>query len=196
MLLQYYYNMNFLYIHGYGSNGNAHKAQLLKQMFPNHSVISPTIDYNHQYPTEIQDSLKQIVSKHNIDLIVGSSLGGYHALCTTQWYKNIVWCINPVRDVTDTIHRVLLKGNPATGSDLNLVEAYVQFDKQVFRQLPPRAGQLHFALSIDDELLGDHTPLLTQFPHYAHVVWEKESGHQFLKFDSLKNHIIQSIQNL
>lgn len=181
-----------MYIHGYGSTGAATKAQLLRRMFPQYEVVSPTLDYDHVSPYRLQEQIRQLVDKHNIGLIVGSSFGGYQTLSATKFFEGPVWAVNPVREVIPTIQRVILN-HTMSGDAFELLEEYKKFDAEVFRQLSAREGQLHFALSTDDELLGDHKPLLTMFPHYAQVVWKDQSGHRFFRFEELKDYIARTI---
>ena len=179
-----------MYIHGYGSTGQATKAQLLQAMFPNARLVSPTFDYDTLPPQEIYHQLQGLVAKDNPDLIVGSSTGGYYALCCTHFYNGTVWCVNPVRDIVATIERHLAHEGDNIFQQL---AAYKEFDQQVFQQLKPHNGQLHFALSTDDELLGDHRPLLDRFPNYGSVTWKDHCGHCFFRFEELKEELIDSL---
>lgn len=187
-----------LYIHGYGSTGNAHKAQELKSMFPERTLVAPTFDYNTVPPQEVFRQLQEIITREKPELIVSSSTGGYYALCCTQFYDGPVWCINPVRDIRRTLWHVvepLLKsGNTKMQVLINQrMQEYEAFDREVFQQLHPRDGQLHFALSTDDEVLGNHEPLLERFPNYGSVVWKDNSGHRFFRFIELKSEIAATL---
>ena len=53
--------MTILYIHGYGSNGNGTKGQLLRSMLPEHRVVSPTFDYDHRTPEQIQGQIMKTI---------------------------------------------------------------------------------------------------------------------------------------
>ena len=180
---------HLLYIHGYGSTGQAMKARKLQAMFPEAHVVAPTFDYDHVSPFVIFQRLKEIVAEEQPRLILGSSTGGYYALCCTQFYNGTVWCVNPVRDIFGTLCRIIpaqLRERPEAQA---MLREYERFDREVFRQLHPLDGQLHFALSTDDELLGDHRPLLTLFPNHGTVVWKDHCGHRFLRFDELKENL-------
>ena len=172
-----------MYVHGYGSSGGAQKAQALRAMFPEVEAVCPTFDYDNTDPWEVQRQLRREVEQTNVALIVGSSLGGYHSLCATQYFEGVVWCINPVHDVMDIIGKLAVERRD------EVMRVYGEFDNAVFRRLPHRKGQLHFALSTDDELLGDHHQLLDIFPEYASVVWKEHSGHVFTRFAELENEI-------
>ena len=181
-----------LYIHGYGSTGQAFKARQLSEMFPDCRLLSPTFDYDRLTPCQVFEQLKEIITTECPDLIVGSSTGGYYALCTTLFYNGTVWCVNPVRDIVATIARHL--AHEGENIAMRLTE-YKAFDQQVFRHLKPKDGQLHFALSTDDELLGDHRPLLAMFPNYGSVVWKADNGHRFFRFAELEEDIRKSLES-
>ena len=191
--------MTILFIHGYGSNGNATKGQLLRKMYPNCKVVSPTFDYDHSTPWQIQKQIRETIEKENVELIVGSSFGGYHTLCATSFFHGVVWAINPVHDVVKTIQRVITGTSPAkqnkTGEVLDgLLDYYNDFNEKVFLHQSelnqhgewPQETVLNFALSTDDELLGDHRPLLEMFPLHNKVIWKDQSGHRFFRFEELE----------
>lgn len=197
-----------MYIHGYASTGNATKAQLLRRMFPDCRVVSPTLRYEQESPDEIQATLRRLMEINHVRLVVGSSFGGYHALCATQVFDGAVWCINPVNDVLATIRKVM----PMLGADFykarsagmdgsasmmvleEMLKVYEDFDKRVFQQLPRRENQLNFALSRHDEVLGDHGHLLDMFKNVRNVVWSETSSHHYEDFVELKELMAQTLE--
>ena len=194
--------MTILYIHGYGSNGSATKGQLLRSMLPEHRVVSPTFDYDHRTPEQIQEQIKRVIGEEEVRMIVGSSFGGYHSLCATAFFHGPVWVVNPVHDVEATIRRVIMnKERRETDEEKAFLKNYSQFNREVFlHQVSlnqsggwPEDTPLHFALSTDDELLGDHTALLELFPHHKKVVWKDRCGHRFFRFEELSADIAASI---
>lgn len=181
-----------MYIHGYGSTGEAFKAQELHAMFPDAQLVAPTFDYDSLSPYDVFAQLRTLIADTKPDLVVGSSLGGYYALCCTSFFERPVWCVNPVRDILATLQRL---GADNAAADLleQRTKEYQDFDQKVFQHLTPRDRQLHFALSTDDELLGDHRPLLTLFPNHGGVVWKDHCGHRFLRFNELKEEITSTL---
>lgn len=168
----------------------AMKGQLLRKMYPDDVVVSPNFDYDHIPPQALLSQVQYIIRWTRPDLIVGSSLGGYYALCSTSLYDGPVWCVNPVRAVVKTMERLIDTQEPRAA---HMLELYKAMDQQLFQQLAPHDGQLHFALSTDDEVLGDHTPLLARFPNYGSAVWKDRCGHRFLRFEELKEEIRESL---
>lgn len=180
-----------MYIHGYGSTGNAMKARILQAMFPDVQVVSPTFDYDHLLPFDIIQQLEEIVADSNPAFILGSSTGGLYAMCCTRFFKGPVWCVNPVSEIIKTLTRIIPEQLRETPKAQVLLREYERFDREVFRQLKPAEGQLNFALSTDDELLGDHRRILTLFPNHGQVVWKDRCGHRFYRFDELKGELIK-----
>ena len=187
--------MTIMYIHGYGSTGNAMKGQLLRKMLPQHRVVSPTFDYVHETPWTIQKQISDAVEKEDVRMIVGSSFGGYHTLCATAFFRGSVWVINPVHDVEATIRRIFINSQSPLSShfDVDFLDIYKDFNAKIFDSQVrlnqsgrwPNGTPLNFALSTDDELLGDHPPLLDLFPHHNQVVWKDNCGHRFFRFEEL-----------
>ncbi|MBR1792690.1 MAG: hypothetical protein IJ764_03530 [Bacteroidales bacterium] len=185
-----------MYIHGYGSGSNALKCQQLRKMFPDYNVVAPDFDYDSMCPDDIQNHIRQSVIQHHVRLIVGSSLGGYHALCATAFFDGIVWCVNPVCHVTERLPIVMervVANHPELRRQAEQMQAfYADFDRRVFQQLPQRQGQLYFALSTDDEVLGSHSSIVSKFP-YASVHWRDHAAHRFTPFPELKSLMLQSL---
>ena len=190
-----------LYIHGYGSNSNATKAQLLKAMVPEHRVIVPTYDFNHHTAGDIQGQIRQTVESEKVDMLLGSSLGGFHTLCTLPWFEGPVWAVNPVTDPLPQFKKAIIprleKQAPQLLPDaLKNLNSYQGLVNEVFRHLPQRDGQVSLALSTDDETLGDHHHTASLFPKAAYIIWRDNSGHHFTRFEELREAIRATIDKI
>lgn len=64
---------NILYIHGFGSNKDSYTGNTLKQLFPNFNWVLET--FNLLNVNESNEKIKQLISEHDIDTVVSSSLG-------------------------------------------------------------------------------------------------------------------------
>lgn len=85
-----------LNIHGYKGNSENTMYIILKELFPTRGILSPQLDYDSYSPFEIRDKLNNVADKE-IDLIVGTSLGGFFCLDLWAKWKNIPAIIfNPV----------------------------------------------------------------------------------------------------
>lgn len=178
-----------LYIHGYGSNGNAWKKKLLQEMFPQNEVIAPTFDYDHVSPYRVYDALRDIVCANDVRLIVGSSTGGFHALACSLFSDSEIWAINPVSNLEKTFRKMASMKEIAISDDMERsLSVCRRFQEEVFDKIPLPNGKLNFALSTDDEVLGDHTPLKRKFANCGKIVEFDDSGHHFLRFGELKKY--------
>ena len=87
------YELNILNIHGYhGSSENAAYAALEKRCG---NITSPSLDYDAKSPESIADDLRNIIKDRKIDVIVGTSLGGFYAAFLSAEYNIPVILINP-----------------------------------------------------------------------------------------------------
>lgn len=183
-----------LYVHGYGSSGNAFKANLLREMFPEYTLVAPTIDYNREQPDAIYRKLTQLVSGDTFSLIVGSSMGGFFSLCITHATITPILAINPVTNAAAVLERVatpdaLARAGVSAEQADTLLAAYRKFQCEVFDTIAPAHHQLNFALSADDETLGSHAYLEQLFPDYGTKVVLDKCGHIFQRFAELKPEI-------
>lgn len=85
-----------LYIHGYNSSGSTGKfmQEIFPKYFPGCEVIAPKIS---PYFEEAREQIDEILKVNDIDLVIGTSLGGFMTLKINDTkIRKIV--INPVFD--------------------------------------------------------------------------------------------------
>ena len=190
-----------LYIHGYRSDSHARKAKELKEMFPECKIVVPDLAYNHYTAQEMSAQIKEIVEREHVDMIVGSSLGGFFALCTTQWFEGPVWGINPaihpVEQFNKHIVPKLQKRSPQLMPiAMKNLDSYQKCEDEVFAKLPQRNHQINLALCTDDETLGDHKDTVAAFPNADQVVWQDNSGHHCTRFPELKPFLQRTLDGI
>ena len=69
-----------LYIHGFGSCGLGQKSAALRDYFGADRVLMPDLPHD---PREVCARLESLLAEYPVELLVGSSLGGYYA----TWLK-------------------------------------------------------------------------------------------------------------
>ena len=81
-----------LYLHGFASCGNSTKSTVLKTYFGEDEVLSPDLPID---PIEAIRFIKRYIIEHDVDLLIGSSLGGFYAsyFCELLAIKTVL--INP-----------------------------------------------------------------------------------------------------
>lgn len=91
-----------LYLHGIGSGPMSHTPCILREALPDDTIISPEIPIK---PKEAYEFLMDSFSMpHDIDLVVGTSLGGFYAMCL-GWTDKLL--INPAMFADDDIRNAI-----------------------------------------------------------------------------------------
>ncbi len=79
-----------LYIHGFASCGNSNKTQLLRENFD--GVLCPDIPVD---PDEAIAFIQKLILDNNVDLLIGSSLGGFYAAYFAERFQIKAVLLNP-----------------------------------------------------------------------------------------------------
>lgn len=93
--------MKILYIHGLSSSGASGTPANLRQLLPNDIVISPDLPID---PIKALNMLHDICSVQNIDIVVGTSMGGMFAQ-QIHGYRKII--INPSFHVSQSMRKIM-----------------------------------------------------------------------------------------
>ena len=175
--------INILYIHGFNSAGRGHKSQVLQRHFPDCHIIAPTFNY-YKHPELIFKQIDDVITSEAINMVVGTSLGGFCALYASMKHRLHAVVINPAVNIAEVSHRLVgRQENFVTHEVHEFSEAdasqYTDFAVQAFDGLKADGSLLHFALSTDDELLGDHHDLEARFPSCHDFNYFDGQGHRF-----------------
>ena len=79
-----------LYIHGFASCGNSNKTKLLKEHF--NDVLTPDLPID---PDEAISFLQKLIIDNEVELIIGSSLGGFYAAYLAEKFQIKTVLLNP-----------------------------------------------------------------------------------------------------
>lgn len=174
--------MKILYIHGFGTEFDPSKEKIktLLDELPKHlcdsdlpvKILGDSIDYCNEDPVE---KMTDFVTRNDIDLIIGTSMGGWTA---SHVGKNIgiPWvAINPACTPKTSLARYLDKSGELdyVGRTINLTESHLN---SVYAE-PIRSGGL-FLFDDGDELF-DYKHTLSIVGYDApHVIFEGGS-HRF-----------------
>lgn len=96
--------MNILYLHGFGSSGNSATVEILRKYFKDDLILAPDI------PVNIKDGItfvRQYFREHQVDLIIGTSLGGFYAM-NLGGVKKVV--INPAMFPFQDLRKIAING--------------------------------------------------------------------------------------
>jgi len=81
-----------LFLHGFASCGLGEKSRALTGHFGRHEVLAPDLDHD---PGAAVRQLEELLDRHPIDLLVGSSLGGHYAVWLNARRRVPAVLINP-----------------------------------------------------------------------------------------------------
>ncbi len=81
-----------LYIHGFKSCGKGNKSDALRRYFGEKKILAPNLPVS---PKEAIDFLSYMINQNDIELIVGSSLGGFYTIYLAEKFDKKAVLINP-----------------------------------------------------------------------------------------------------
>ena len=94
-----------IYIHGFGSSGEGHKAKQFREYFKDDGFIAPSLSY---IPDLAIKTLEELIESYSSNItLVGSSLGGFYSLYLSKKYKLKAVLINPSIHPYITLKKVL-----------------------------------------------------------------------------------------
>lgn len=161
-----------LYIYGYGGSKQSHTVANLHEVLPADEYKVFCYDYPQRDCKAALAFLKEKVRQHHIDIVMGSSLGGFLTLCLDVVTPKIV--VNPCLVPSVELPKLKpLPGKPVPSQ--SLIDSYAPFENQVFEHLT--AGS-HCFMGDKDELLG--TRYLTDMQQHMSTTLIP-SGHRLTK---------------
>ena len=103
--------INILYLHGLGSCGKSHTYSVLKDLFESMTLLNAHV-YSIDIPTNPKEAIKKInkfVKLKNINIVVGTSLGGFYTMLVDGVAKI---AINPAMHPSELLPTLVEIGKP------------------------------------------------------------------------------------
>jgi len=166
-----------LYLHGFASCGEGNKSTLLKSYFGADSVIAPDLPPS---PTDAIHIIEEILGSSKIDILIGSSLGGYYATYLAEKYCMKAVLLNPSTQPWETL-------SAYTGWQKRFCDEEVFEFKPVYLeqlkmlQTAPEKGRYLLLLQSGDEVL-DYTKAQSLYNKHKIIV-EYGGNHRFENLD-------------
>jgi len=162
-----------LILHGFGSCSDSKKILKLKNHFTQHTIIAPDLSYS---PLIAITQIENILKKTKIDMIIGSSLGGFYATYMAELYALKAILINPATQPHITLQKDVGRfKNFCTGESFDFLVSYLEDLHTISKN--PLYGKYLVLLQSEDEVL-DYK--LAQELYQKHkVVVEFGGTHQF-----------------
>lgn len=175
--------MLYYYFHGYGSNPQAKKCLIMKDILGDENVIAP--DFNNASPTAIRMKLdklvKEIKDKNMPICIVGSSLGGLFGLYVSAMADCNCILLNPCLFPQLILSKIDASFEPNSVTEvqkLNL-KAYINYNP----------NKVKVWVTKDDEIINHKfytKPFFYKQPaEYLKFDKKKASGHEFSGFKKI-----------
>jgi predicted esterase YcpF (UPF0227 family) len=166
-----------LYLHGFASCGEGNKSTLLKAYFGTDSVISPDLPPS---PIDAINIIEEILESSKIDILIGSSLGGYYATVLAEKYCMKAVLLNPSTQPWETL--AAYTGWQKRFCDEEAFEFKPVYLEQLkMLQTAPQKGRYLLLLQSEDEVL-DYTKAQSLYNKHKIIV-EFGGNHRFENLD-------------
>ena len=169
--------INVLYLHGLNSNGNSRTARTLMEECQNWNVICPTLPVDCG---NAMNAIKSILNSNHIDIIIGTSLGGFLALQCHNYFRI---AINPTLHPSQDIIKL--------GVDENIASTYRKYENEI---CDDEDCELTYALfGINDKLISYYDEFCNKYLK-DHILFTDDEHRLSVK--SIKNNLIPLINKI
>jgi len=161
-----------LYIHGFKSCGAGNKSKALKTVFDD--LLAPNLPFS---PLHAIKELERLILEKGVDLLIGSSLGGYYATYLAQKFGIKAVLINPSTRPYHTLKPYLgVQSRFCDGVKFEWKEQYLQ-ELLKFDTTNLKRNLFLVLLQTQDEVL-DYRIALKKYKNQRRVV-EYGGNHRF-----------------
>ncbi|NNN45860.1 MULTISPECIES: esterase YqiA [unclassified Vibrio] len=183
-----------LYIHGFNSSPQSHKAQVMLRYCAEHrpdiKVVVPKLP---PFPQQAADLLLQMVAAYQKQYrigLVGSSLGGYLATWLNAQFSCPAVLVNPAVRPYELLADFLgEQQNPYTGERYVLDHSHIKELKALDIPVIHNLDQFWLLQQMGDEVL-DYRQAVAKYQHARQTV-EPNGNHSFVDFERYPQQIIQ-----
>ena len=180
--------INVFYVWGYGSSPESHTVKDLQDLLgDDYNVVS---DYYAQYnPEEAINDIKYHIQEKKIDILVGSSLGGYIAMQIPHIKKVIINpCICPLYELPLLTDEA---GEPCVPP--HIVDFYFNWDNKHNVWETFNNSETVFIMGEDDEVFG--TKYIEEVKEHSTKVNVVKQGHQNTR-ESVEQFVVPVIKKI
>ncbi len=187
--------MLLIYLHGFNSDGEGGKFQLLKKHFPEATVLSPDLPADPDgVPIVIQNILKEHPDPNWFP--IGTSLGGFYSYCVSAHFNRPCFLFNPSLEPHLTIKDKV--GHYKTFTKQRDYHFKTEYLSKLEREITAANAlinikNLNFFLATDDEVL-DLSGIPNSFPNANTMKWYDNAGHRFTRFEEVLEEVKLIIQ--
>jgi len=166
-----------LYLHGFGSCGEGNKSTELKRHFGANAIVSPNLPYA---PHDAILYIENLLKSEEIDMIIGSSLGGFYATYFAEKYAMKSILLNPSTQPWDTLSAYVGRQNRFCDEEVfDFKSRYLEQLKTL--KVDVKNGSYLVLLQSGDEVL-DYTKAQSLYNKHKIIV-EIGGNHRFENID-------------
>ena len=140
-----------MYVHGYNGSADASSCRLFRKYMPADEWAVYGLDYNQDDCAIALKQIRDAIEREGVDLVVGSSLGGFLTLLTTGIQRIV---INPCYSPSVELPK-LGPNNGLPAPSVEMVATYAAFEPQLKQMTDDDRRLITAYFAEDDELLGD-----------------------------------------
>jgi len=183
-----------LYLHGFSSSPQSHKALLVSHYMAGHDcasqLICPQIPADPEQAKVFLEQIVETALKEGPLSFVGSSLGGYYATYLAEKYSGTAVLINPSVKPFETLKAYLGENKfHFEGDSWEFNETHIQQLKELYVETITQAERYFVLLQTGDETL-DYREAELKYKNSRCIV-EQGGDHGFI---DLERHIPQIMQ--
>lgn len=181
--LRYHQPLKILYIHGLSSSGYSGTADRLRRYLPDDIIFSPDLPVE---PQEALTMLQKLVEREQIDLVIGTSMGGMFAQ-KLRGYKKIL--VNPSFHVSRSMRGKLgineffsLRADGATHYEITegLCDRYEDLERGQFDNLTEEEREITLGLfGTSDDVINCSEEYKQHYIHFRQF----NGGHRLTEND-------------
>jgi predicted esterase YcpF (UPF0227 family) len=168
-----------LFIHGFRSCGLGVKSEALRDYFGADQVLTPDLPHD---PAQAIDLLERLIAQHPVDLLVGSSLGGYYATWLNRGHTYPAVLVNPAVAPYALLDDYLGEHEDCHGKKFELTASHLQTLRSFHRPRLRDDERYLVLLQSGDEVL-DYRQAAAYYAHFE-VVVEPGGDHRFQQFEN------------
>jgi len=166
-----------LYLHGFASCGEGNKSLILKKYFGEEILFSPDLPPS---PFDAIEEIEILIKREKIDILIGSSLGGFYATYLAEKHHLKAILLNPSTQPWQTLAPYV--GWQKRFCDNEMFEFKEVYLKQLQTLLAtPKNGRYLVLLQSEDEVL-DYTKAQSLYNKHK-IIIEYGGNHRFENID-------------
>jgi len=187
-----------LYIHGFNSSPQSHKASAYKQwLAQRHPEIAYEVPYLKPYPADAIAQLEKLIESYLVKEekigLVGSSLGGFYAAYLAEKYQLRAVLVNPAVRPFDLLGKYIGENKNFYNDDHYLFEQkHVDELKQFFIPIHQYPENLLLMVQTGDESL-DYKEATAKYSTSQNII-EYGGDHGFQNFERWFQFILQFVK--